>query len=159
MVVQQPVQQQVQTQLPVDEFEGKTASQIAEIANDYYWGKNGKTKDYDQAVKWYRKAAEMGNADAQNNLGICYANGQGVTQEYENFVLAAFFGETDKEALKWYRKAAEQGHSQAQNNLGLCYYKGRGVTKDLNKAKEWWRKSAAQGNQTAKNNLKKYFGE
>ena len=159
VVVQQPVQQQVQTQLPVDEFEGKTASQIAEIANDYYWGKNGKTKDYDQAVKWYRKAAEMGNADAQNNLGICYANGQGVTQEYENFVLAAFFGETDKEALKWYRKAAEQGHSQAQYNLGLCYYKGRGVTKDLDKARELWRKAAAQGNQDAKKSLKKFFNE
>ena len=32
-------------------------------------------------MKWYRKAAEQGNAKAQSNLGLMYANGQGVPQE------------------------------------------------------------------------------
>ena len=48
-------------------------------------------------MKWYRKAAEQGHANAQCNLGYCYKYGEGV--------------ETNKaEAVKWYRKAAEQGH-------------------------------------------------
>ena len=33
----------------------------------------------DLAVKWYRKAADQGYAEAQSNLGELYANGQGVT--------------------------------------------------------------------------------
>ena len=33
-------------------------------------------QDYAEAVKWYRKAAEQGIADAQNNLGLMYDNGQ-----------------------------------------------------------------------------------
>jgi len=38
-------------------------------------------QDYKQAVKWYTKAAEQGDADAQYNLGLMYANGQGVPQD------------------------------------------------------------------------------
>ncbi len=39
-------------------------------------------EDYDEAAKWYRKAAEQGHANAQYNLGIMYDNGQGVPQDY-----------------------------------------------------------------------------
>ncbi|MGH7181126.1 MAG: tetratricopeptide repeat protein, partial [Nitrospiraceae bacterium] len=63
----------------------------------------GLPQDYQEALKWYRKAAEQGQA--QNNLGAMYDDGQGVPQGYQ-------------EALKWYRKAAEQGQVQAQYNLG-----------------------------------------
>lgn len=35
-----------------------------------------------EAIKWYRLAAEQGYADAQNNLGVMYAIGQGVTKNY-----------------------------------------------------------------------------
>lgn len=31
-------------------------------------------------VSWYRKAADQGHAKAQFNLGLMYANGQGVPQ-------------------------------------------------------------------------------
>ena len=65
-----------------------------------YYNGYGDTKDYGEAVKWYRKAAEQGHADAQNNLGVCYYNGYGVAQDYG-------------EAVKWYKKAAEQGHVKA----------------------------------------------
>ena len=59
-------------------------------------------------MKWYRKAAEQNYAEAQNNLGVCYANGQGVAKD-------------EVEAVKWFRKAAEQNYAEAQNNLGVCY--------------------------------------
>ena len=89
---------------------------------------------------WFIKAAEQENADAQNNLGICYYNGQGVAQDYN-------------EAAKWFLKAAEQGEASAQNNLGKCYEEGLGVTKNLSEARKWYRKAAEQGNVNAKKRL------
>ena len=61
-------------------------------------------RDYGEAVRWYRLAAEQGNAPAQFNLGVAYVNGDGVTRDNE-------------EALRWYRLAAEQGHAPAQERL------------------------------------------
>src|ERR1700728_341374 len=52
--------------------------------------------NYIAAVRFYRVAAEHGDAKAQNSLGGMYYNGRGVTQDYE-------------EAAKWYRLAAAQG--------------------------------------------------
>ena len=37
--------------------------------------------DYDEAARLYRRAAEQGYADGQFNLGLKYANGEGVPQE------------------------------------------------------------------------------
>lgn len=38
----------------------------------------GGTQEQDDIVARTRKAAEQGHADAQNNLGLMYANGEGV---------------------------------------------------------------------------------
>ena len=38
-------------------------------------------QDYKEAVNWYRKAAEQGNAKARFNLGVMYEKGQGVRQD------------------------------------------------------------------------------
>jgi TPR repeat protein len=105
------------------------------------WYKKGHSyfvsDNYVEAVKWYRKAAERNNADAQNALGICYNYGDGVPQDYA-------------EALRWYRSAAEQGHARAQNNLGNFYYQhGLGLEKDFAEAVKWYRKAAEQGHWAA----------
>ncbi|MDO5464405.1 MAG: ankyrin repeat domain-containing protein, partial [Akkermansia sp.] len=107
---------------------------------NYYFGNNGYSVDYGKAVEYFRKAAEQGQADAQNNLGVCYESGRGVTKDYQ-------------EAVRWYRKAAEQGQADAQNNLGGCYANGRGVTQDYNEAVRWYRKAAEQGYAGAQNDL------
>lgn len=117
------------------------AGSLADIlADDYFWGRHGKKKDYVKAANCYRISAEQGNAYAQNRLGYMYRNGYGVAQDYA-------------EALKWYRKAAEQGNAAAQNNLGIMYQKGYGVTKDYIEALKWYRKAVKQGNAAAQNNL------
>ena len=92
----------------------------------------GVTQDYAEAVRWYRKAAEQGFANAQYLLGVCYTKGEGVTQDYA-------------EAVRWYRKAAEQGVADAQYLLGVCYANGEGVTRDYAEAARWYRKAAEQG--------------
>jgi TPR repeat protein len=61
-------------------------------------------KDEAEAVGWYRKAAEQGDAGAQYNLGLCHEIGRGVAQD-------------EAEAVSWYAKAAEQGHAAAHAAL------------------------------------------
>jgi predicted aspartyl protease len=71
----------------------------------YYQG-YGVAQDYAQAVAWYRKAADKGDAVAQNNLGLMYSSGQGVLQDnvraYMWFSLAASGsdGATRQKAVK-----------------------------------------------------------
>ena len=57
-----------------------------------------------EAVKWFRKAAEQGEAHAQFMLGMCYFDGVGITQD-------------KTEAVKWLQKAAKQGHEKAKKAL------------------------------------------
>ncbi len=47
-----------------------------------YSGGWGVPEDGAEAAKWYRRAAEQGNALAQSNLGATYHNGEGVPQDY-----------------------------------------------------------------------------
>ena len=84
--------------------------------------------------------AKQGDADAQLNLGVMYANGKGVLKD-------------DKQATKWYQKAADQGNASAQYNLGVRYENGKGVLKDDKQAVKWYQKAADQGNASAQYNL------
>ncbi|MGB6290648.1 MAG: tetratricopeptide repeat-containing serine protease family protein, partial [Desulfobulbales bacterium] len=99
----------------------------------------GVKQDYQEAAKWYRKAAEQGDANAQYNLGFMYENGQGVIQDR-------------KKAAKWYRMAAEKGYAYAQNNLGLLYENGQEVLKDDIMAYALFNLAAVQGSKEARNN-------
>ena len=96
----------------------------------------GVPQDSKTAVKWYRLAAEQGNALAQNNLGVMYGNGRGVPQDY-------------KTAVKWHRLAAEQGFATAQNNLGFMYANGKGVPQDYILGHMWWNLAASSGQKNA----------
>jgi TPR repeat protein len=55
-------------------------------------------------VRWYRKAADQGNAVAQTNLGYMYEKGRGVSQD-------------KSEAVRWYQKATAQGDADARARL------------------------------------------
>jgi TPR repeat protein len=78
-----------------------------------------------------RQKAESGDADAQCDLGNCYFEGNGITQDYAK-------------AVEWYTKSAQQGNPRGQNNLGNCYEGGNGVTKDYAQALYWFNKAAQQ---------------
>lgn len=96
----------------------------------------GIEKDFEEAVKWYRKAAEQGFDIAQDSLGNCYYLGHGVDEDYVK-------------AVKWYRKAAEQGNDDAKTNLGWCYYCGFGVSENVQKAEELLLDAANEDNNLA----------
>jgi TPR repeat protein len=99
-----------------------------------------------EAVGWFKRAAQQGNADAQFNLGIAYDDGVGVPKD-------------SAEAAKWVRKAAEQGNADAQDELGRMYVLGDGVLKDYAEAARWYRKAAEQGSANAQFELGEFYYE
>jgi tetratricopeptide (TPR) repeat protein len=93
---------------------------------------------YQQALQWYRKAADQGYAPAQVNLGALYAEGHGVPRDFQ-------------EALAWYRQAADQGYALAQFNLGVMYSAGQGgISRDAVMAYVWFSRAAIQGDEDAR---------
>ena len=97
-------------------------------------------KDYAQALPLLTKAASMGHAKAQFELGALYDLGDGVPQNYA-------------EAMKWYRKAAEQGNASAQGNIGVLYENGQGVPQNYEEAVKWYRMAMENGNPFAQGNI------
>jgi hypothetical protein len=90
----------------------------------------------DEALAWYRRAAEQKLAAAQSRLGwLLLERGQ------------------DAEAVQWLTRAAEQNDAQAQNNLGVMYETGRAVEKNPATAATWYRRAAQAGDAAAQNNL------
>jgi clan AA aspartic protease (TIGR02281 family) len=68
-------------------------------------------RDHVEATKWYRKAAEQGNAGAQVNLGAAYARGEGVPQDYV-------------QAYMWLNLAAAQFTDKKHRDLAVKFRGG-----------------------------------
>jgi len=90
---------------------------------------------------WYLAAARQGHSDAQHNLALAYARGEGVDIDLAS-------------ALLWWQRAAQQGNADSQYNLGVMYAVGaHGVDQDLRRAKMWWLRAAKHGDPVAQYNL------
>ena len=96
----------------------------------------GVEKNFDEALKWYRKAANQGYSKAQINLAFMYYYGKGVVSNYAS-------------AVTWFRKAAYQGDVQAYYYLGNCYLEGIGVSRNKDLAISWFLKAAQMGHYRA----------
>src|SRR5580704_280192 len=111
-----------------------------------YFGGMGVPQDYAEAAKWFRKAAEQGDAHGQFLLCNMYFLGKGVSQD-------------QTEAAKLCRNAADQGDAEAQAFLGNIYLDGSGVPQDYVEAAGWFRKAAERGDAEAQTFLGgTYFG-
>ena len=84
--------------------------------------------------------AAQGDAEAQLQLGMRYAAGDGVIQN-------------DKEAARWFALAAKQGLAEAQYQYGLALLQGRGVVQDYKAAFSWIEKPAQRGYASAQYSL------
>ena len=71
----------------------------------------GVQQNDEEAVHWFRLAADKGHAPAQFLLGFAYLSGRGV-------------GQDDAEAVRWYRRAADQQFAPAENDLGVMHVTG-----------------------------------
>ena len=102
--------------------------------------------DYKAAFEEWLPLAELGDAEAQFNLGVLYDEGAGVERSLAT-------------AAEWYRKAAEQGFMDAQTNLGIMYHHGLGVERDRTEAARWFRMAAEQGDAEASTYLERLQGD
>jgi uncharacterized protein len=102
-----------------------------------YQNGDGVIKDAVKAVKWFRLAAEQGDANAQYNLGTKYDQGDGVAQNYVK-------------AIKWWLLSAKQGNTTAQYNLGAMYSTGYGVHKNNITSYMWYHLALVNGDYDAK---------
>lgn len=78
------------------------------------------------------------------NLGLSYAEGKGVYQDYQK-------------ALLCYKEAADLGDKYAYNNLGVMYGTGKGVERDYYTARSYYQKAADLGCEVACDNLGNYY--
>jgi TPR repeat protein len=76
------------------------------------------------AARIFLQLAERGDAKAQLNIGLMYAKGDGVPQNFA-------------ESASWYQLASERGEPTAQYLLGLMFDKRQGVPQDYVLAYKW----------------------
>lgn len=140
-----------------------------------------RTQMSSQDLKLLVEGAVKGDSLAQLALGVRYARGDGVPQDYHEAVrlwtMSAKSGNADamcnlgnmadpgmtphvprieedhQLAAMWYLKAANKGHAKAQYNLSIKYRKGDGVQMSMTDAYYWCKKSADQGDTNAIHNL------
>ena len=107
---------------------------LADILGDAYRAYG--SGHFADAAQLLLPLAEEGRAEAQLYLGKMYADGEGVTQDFQL-------------SLHWYLKAADQGLAAAQASVGAAYMAGLGVLRDNILAHMWFTAAAANGPYTA----------
>jgi TPR repeat protein len=103
-------------------------------------GGMGVPQNYLTAKSWYKKAADLRNADAMGNLGALFEGGRGGAQNLET-------------AREWYVKGSALNGQLAMHNLGAMFENGRGAAKNLSEAKYWYERAAALDYPPALNDL------
>ena len=109
---------------------------MAAVAQYYENGQGGVQADHQQALAWYRRAAEQGNARAMLFMGMAYEAGNGLPQDME-------------QALAWYRKAADADNARAMLLLGVAYEAGKHVERDMKTAQAYYLGAYRQGDPLA----------
>lgn len=94
-------------------------------------------KEYDQALVWFRKAADRDHPESQSFLGDLYRFGRAVKQDYS-------------EAIRWYEKSATKNYPHALYMLAVLHGQGHGTPADRTKANVYYEKAAAVGHPEAK---------
>lgn len=105
----------------------------------------GRDRDYATAMKFYRRAADLGNLRARTNIGEMFERGWSVAPNLD-------------EAVLWYRLAARNGWPNALDTLGNLYRKGRdaagrGLERNIPEAIRLYRIAAELDSTNAMNNL------
>jgi molecular chaperone DnaK (HSP70) len=114
--------------------------------SQYYLGKSlevghGTPVSLEEALDWYRIAAQNGYAKAKYRLAKLLFQGMGT-----------IFHRT--EALQYLQESAEEGYIQSQYLLGRYLYEN---TDDVSSAEHWLRKSAEQNHPEAHAYYQKHF--
>ena len=102
--------------------------------------------DFSEALYWFKRSADRGNAASQYEMGLANEKGNGISKN-------------ESEAARWYKISADRGNAPANLSLGILYEKGRGVPLSLPKAADCYRKAGGAGHALAGYNLGKMYEE
>lgn len=78
-------------------------------ANTYYYGDDDELRDYEEAFKLFKQAADAGYTDAYLDIGECYLEGNGVCQD-------------QAKAVKYWKAGAELGNWRCFHPLAMIYF-------------------------------------
>lgn len=95
---------------------------------------------YNEAFPLLKKSAELGNAEAQYNLGYFLQNGVSGTKD-------------EKEAVEWYRKSSDNGFNDGHYAMMMAYGNGQGIEQNSEKAFEYALKCANNNDATCMWNI------
>jgi TPR repeat protein len=139
-----------------------------------------KARNYADAFTHYKRAAEMGSAGAQCNVGLFLETGAGTTRDYaaaagwykqaadQNYAPAIFnlaslyqrgkgVDQNYTEALHLYTQAAKLNHADSMVALGVLYENGLGAEQNFTLAMNWYKKAAALNNPSAITNIGVFY--
>jgi TPR repeat protein len=80
--------------------------------------------------------AKQGNVQAQFDIAIAYAKGDGVKKD-------------ETKAFYWFHKSARGGNTMAKYYMGVSFLQGRGVRRDIHLARYWFKQAAKAGHKKA----------
>lgn len=109
----------------------------------YYYGRfliEASAKDYEEGIKYLKKAAKQKNSDAQLYLAKLFLEGKVVVKSFTN-------------AKKWYEIAINEGSSQGLYEMGRIYFEGKEVLQNYKKAFDYAYQGAKLGNKDAQSFL------
>ena len=108
-----------------------TADQLFRMGMDAYKGEGGAQQSFQEALKWWTRAASAGHVVAQYNLGIMHKNGEGTSKDY-------------KKARDYFLKAAGKGYANAAEQLGHLYFGDFLGAPEYGEAGKWSEQASAK---------------
>jgi TPR repeat protein len=154
----------------------------AALGNMYARGVHFK-KDYEEAYKWLKLAADSDHPTAMFELAKFYIEGYGIPKDEEKamklLIRSSELGEpsaqyllgliyeiggfgleiNETEALNLFMKSAKLNNAEAQFKVGNAYFDGILISKDTSKGFEYWIRSAENNNIEAIKRLAIFYVE
>jgi hypothetical protein len=110
----------------------QNAESLYQEAENYYYGKNGYSKDYHQAAQLHKQSCDDGYADSCFRLGNMYNAGQGVRTN-------------EDKAADFFEKACGKGNGRSCNSLAAIYEKEGNISE----ASRYYQMACGEGIQRA----------
>ena len=149
---------------------------IFNVANMYHWGWYV-SRDYEKALRYFKKLEESNNAEVYFYLGLYAENGYGQRKDikkairyYEKgislgdmycpvqlgriYSLGIGIPKDEKKGFELYQLGLQRGDTLCYANIGYCYETGQGVKKDRNMAEKYYLEGASKGDDHSKEHLK-----
>ena len=116
------------------------SGRAARLLGVMYDSGEGVPQDRGQALRWYERAAELGDVGGMFNVAVSYDSGTGIVRDAAT-------------AARWYARAAARHFGRAEYNLALMYESGDGVRRSPAAAARLFRDAAGDGIAAARSHL------